>query len=89
MRETVSTPEQDAGKTSLDLIWGGEAIAKVIGRSVRTTFYLLESGHLPATKCGRYWCTSRAGLRKHFAAAMAEGIADEGSAQALKTREAV
>ncbi|ASP84743.1 hypothetical protein CDO26_09125 [Sinorhizobium meliloti] len=31
---------------TLNLIWGAEAIAKVIGRSTRSTFHMLEKGEL-------------------------------------------
>ena len=49
-----------------DLIWGAEAIAREINRPVRTAFYLLENGQLPARKCGGRWCASREALRRHF-----------------------
>lgn len=52
----------------LDLLWGASEIAKVIGRTRRQTFGLLEAGHLPAQKCGGRWVASRADLISHFAA---------------------
>lgn len=57
-------------QAGLDLVWGAEAIAKVIGNSTRKTFHLLESGFIPATKCGRQWVASRAALRKRFEAVL-------------------
>lgn len=33
---------------------------------LRRAFYLLESGHLPATKVGRSWCTTPRRLRRLF-----------------------
>jgi hypothetical protein len=45
--------------TASDLVWGADAIAKVIGRSERATFHLLSSGLLPAKKIGGKWVGSR------------------------------
>jgi hypothetical protein len=42
-----------------DLVWGARDIARVLGRSERSTFHLLESGHLPARRVGGRWCASR------------------------------
>ena len=44
---------------SPDIVWGAAAIAKVIGRSGRQAFYLLESGALPGRKLGGRWVASR------------------------------
>ena len=33
--------------------WGCRAISKIIGRTERQTFHLLEGGHLPARKVGK------------------------------------
>lgn len=52
--------------TSLDLVWGGEEIAKVIGRTPRITFSLLEKGHLPAKKVGGRWVAERNKLLAFF-----------------------
>jgi hypothetical protein len=35
-----------------DLIWGARAIARYINRPVRTTYYLIEKGLIPAKKLG-------------------------------------
>jgi hypothetical protein len=39
-------------------VWGAEAIASVINRNKRQTFYLLEQGHLDADKVGGTWRSS-------------------------------
>jgi hypothetical protein len=39
-------------------VWGAKAIAAVINRNKRQTFYLLEQGHLVADKVGGTWCSS-------------------------------
>jgi len=44
---------------SADLVWGGEEISKVIGRTARVTFSLLEKGEIPAKKVGGRWVASR------------------------------
>lgn len=52
---------------TLDLVWGAEAIAKVIGATTRATFHMLEAGDLPARQIGkRRWVASREALRRHF-----------------------
>lgn len=50
----------------MDLIWGGEEIAKVIGRTPRITFSLLEKGELPAKKVGGRWVAERSKLIAFF-----------------------
>ncbi|MDX1222396.1 DNA-binding protein [Sinorhizobium medicae] len=50
----------------IDLIWGAEAIAKLIGRSARVTFYMLEKGELPAKKVGGRWVAERGKLISFF-----------------------
>ncbi len=50
----------------LDLVWGGEEIAKIIGRTPRVTFALLEKGELPAKKVGRRWVAERSKLIAFF-----------------------
>jgi hypothetical protein len=51
---------------SIDLLWGGEEIAKVIGRTARVTFHLLEKGELPARKVGGRWVAERSKLIAFF-----------------------
>ncbi len=50
----------------LDILWGCAAIAKVIGKTQRATFHLLERGQIPARKVGAQWCVSRRKLREYF-----------------------
>jgi hypothetical protein len=45
------------------LAWGAAAIAKEIGRNLRQTYYLLESGCLPAVKAGTQYVAKREELR--------------------------
>ena len=47
-------------------IWGVKAIAEVIGRSQRQTFYMLEKGLLPAEKIGKSWVSNLKKLRTRF-----------------------
>lgn len=42
-----------------DIVWEVGSIAKIIGRSERQTFYLLQSGQIPARKIGGRWVASR------------------------------
>lgn len=53
-------------KKEADLVWGGEEISKVIGRSARVTFHLLEKGEIPAKKVGGRWVASRQKLIDFF-----------------------
>ncbi|MDV4183290.1 DNA-binding protein [Rhizobium brockwellii] len=50
----------------LNLVWGAEEIAKLIGRSKRATFYMLDSGELPAKKVGGRWVAERGKLVAFF-----------------------
>ncbi|XKM41246.1 DNA-binding protein [Rhizobium ruizarguesonis] len=56
----------DAIASKLDLIWGVEAISKLIGRSERQTFHLLSTGELPAKKVGNRWVAERGKLIAFF-----------------------
>lgn len=52
----------DDGKSkndSIELVWGGEEIARVIGRTPRVTFQLLERGLIPARKIKGRWVASK------------------------------
>lgn len=53
-------------KCEADLVWGGEEIGKVIGRTARVTFSLLEKGEIPAKKVGGRWVASRQKLIDFF-----------------------
>lgn len=46
----------------LDLIWGAEDIGKIIGRSTRAVFDMLEKGELPAKKVNGRWVIARSKL---------------------------
>lgn len=50
----------------LDLVWGTEAIAAVIGRSRRQTADALYKGQLPAKKVNGRYVASRRKLREFF-----------------------
>lgn len=51
---------------SMDLIWGAAEIGKIIGRSPRATFHMLDTGEIPAKKvCGR-WVAERGKLLNFF-----------------------
>lgn len=56
----------NSNSTSMELVWGGEEIAKLIGRSRRITFHLLEKGELPAKKVGGRWVAERSKLIAFF-----------------------
>ncbi|MGH0264546.1 DNA-binding protein [Sinorhizobium meliloti] len=53
-------------ENKIDLVWGGEEIAKLIGRTPRITFHLLEKGELPAKKVGNRWVAERGQLMRFF-----------------------
>jgi hypothetical protein len=42
-----------------DIIWGADAVGKVINRTKRQAHYMLETGALPARKVGGRWVASR------------------------------
>jgi hypothetical protein len=45
-----------------DLVWGAANIGRLIGKSQRATFYLLERGALPASKVREQWVAERSKL---------------------------
>jgi len=50
-------------------VWGAAAIGRVIARNKRTTYFLLEGGHIKcAQKKGGRWVASPAALLKEFGA---------------------
>ncbi|TAA61889.1 hypothetical protein EXZ48_12270 [Shinella sp. JR1-6] len=52
---------------SIDLIWGAAEIAKVINRTERQTYHMIQSGHLPMVKqVGERYVASRAKLIAFF-----------------------
>lgn len=56
----------DAEPNELDLAWGAREIARLIGKTPRATFHLLEQGQIPAKKIGAQWVASRKVLRSLF-----------------------
>ena len=52
-----------SGPPELRPVWGAGAIGKVIQRTKRQTFYLLEQGAIPARKIGGTWCAEENELR--------------------------
>ncbi|WP_084409710.1 hypothetical protein [Fulvimarina manganoxydans] len=53
-------------RESLELVWGGVAIAQIIQRSPRATFGMLEKGELPARKVNGRWVADRQQLISFF-----------------------
>ena len=64
----ATTERNTSAKLSLkdDVLFGAQAIADELGLELRKTFYLLERGYLPATKCGATWTSTRSRLRRFF-----------------------
>ncbi|MCV3738355.1 DNA-binding protein [Rhizobium sp. TRM96647] len=56
----------EAVAEKIDLVWGAEDIATVIGRTPRVTFHLLNTGALPAKKVGGRWVAERNTLVRFF-----------------------
>ena len=50
-----------------NVLWGAKAIGEEIGKNTRQTFYVLETGRLPAQRIGRQWVTTRAQLKAWLA----------------------
>ena len=50
----------------LELVWGLEAISKIIGRTVRQTHYMLSTGKIPAKQIGNRWVVERGALIRFF-----------------------
>jgi hypothetical protein len=55
-----------SGSLKNDILWGVKALSEEIDRTERQTFYLLETGQLPAKKVGGRWCSTRTTLREFF-----------------------
>jgi hypothetical protein len=73
--ETHGLPQNDNKALMDELLWGVSAISKEINRTPRQTFYLLETGRLPAQKFGRRWCATRSGLRRFFSTLLSGKVA--------------
>jgi hypothetical protein len=53
----------------LGVVWGAEAIGRVINQTPRQTHYMLSRGLIKAAKqCGGRWYADKAGLRAQFCA---------------------
>ena len=54
-------------KEKLDLVWGVQAIADIIGRSYQQTYHMIATGKLPVVKqVGERYVVSRAKLIAFF-----------------------
>lgn len=54
-------------KENLDLVWGVQAIADIIGRSYQQTYHMIATGHLPMVKqIGERYVVSRSKLIAFF-----------------------
>ncbi len=52
---------------NLDLVWGVQAIADIIGRSYQQTYHMIGSGNLPCVKqIGERYVVSRSKLIAFF-----------------------
>jgi hypothetical protein len=49
-----------------DIVWGARAIGEVANVSEKKSFYLLETGKIPAKKIGDQWVGSRKKIRQHL-----------------------
>jgi hypothetical protein len=73
---TVTPPTNEAPASApalnADILWGAQAIADHIGRSLRETFHLLQQGYLDADKFGPEeerggrWVSTRSRLDRQF-----------------------
>ncbi|PYE89658.1 DNA-binding protein [Phyllobacterium leguminum] len=54
------------GTDGLDLVWGIKAIAELISRTERQTFYLASEGKIPVKQVGGRWVASRRKLIDFF-----------------------
>lgn len=53
-------------ENALDLVWGIDAIARLIGRTERQTYHMLRAGNLPAKQVGNRWVAERSKLIAFF-----------------------
>jgi hypothetical protein len=64
---TTGEGKRKAAPEPIDIVWGGENIAILIGKTTRATFAMLERGHIPgAKKVGGQWGVSREKLLAYF-----------------------
>jgi hypothetical protein len=66
----LAPARDDTSTTPSDLIWGAERIARLINRTPRAVWYMLDRGQIAcAKKVGGRWCTSRSALLREFGGA--------------------
>jgi hypothetical protein len=63
---TATPTSPDASDLAADILRGAQAIGRFIGLPERQTFHGLQQGHIPATKEGRVWVTTKSRLRRHY-----------------------
>jgi hypothetical protein len=60
----------------LGIVWGAEAIGRVINQTQRQTHYMLSRGLIKAARqCGGKWYADKAGLRAQFCSPAGQGVA--------------
>jgi hypothetical protein len=58
----------------LGIVWGAEAIGRVINQTPRQTHYMLSRGLINAARqCGGKWYADKAGLRAQFCSPAGQG----------------
>lgn len=67
MPRTKKAAPREGADERPDIVWGAAAIGRVINRSPRQTFWLLETGAIPARKINNLWSASPAALLAHCA----------------------
>jgi len=71
---------EPTNNTSIDLLYGLEAIGRAIGLGPRQVQHLHDKAELPTFKMGRTVCARRSTLAQHFAAQEAAAMAAARSA---------
>jgi hypothetical protein len=66
MADILSGMPDESGSDLDRPVWGAVAISRLINRSARQTFHLLETGELPARKVGGRWVTTQRRLHEVF-----------------------
>jgi len=53
--------------TTLDEpVWEVEAISKILRRTPRQTYHMLQAGHVDASRVGGRWCSTKRRLLKNI-----------------------
>ena len=65
-KSTINHSQKKIARIGEDLIRGASSISEELGEPLRRTYYLLESGQLPAWKMGSRWYLRRSALVEHF-----------------------